>query len=54
MDRRLESNKQAAVTFLKLAFVDKKPEEAIRLYVGTTTNSIIPAYRTARMAFSLT
>jgi predicted SnoaL-like aldol condensation-catalyzing enzyme len=34
MDERLESNKQTAMAFLSMAFVDKSPEEAVRLYVG--------------------
>jgi predicted SnoaL-like aldol condensation-catalyzing enzyme len=34
MDNKMESNKQTAIAFLKMAFVDKNPEKAIRLYVG--------------------
>jgi len=34
MDSTLESNKRTAMAFLKTAFVEGNPEEAIRLYVG--------------------
>ncbi len=34
MDSALESNKRTAMAFLKTAFLERNPEEAIRLYVG--------------------
>jgi predicted SnoaL-like aldol condensation-catalyzing enzyme len=34
MESTLESNKRTAMAFLKMAFVEGNPEEAIRLYVG--------------------
>ena len=45
MNSKLESNKQAAIAFLRMALVDKNPEEAIRLYVGdyyTQHNPAVP------------
>lgn len=34
MESSLELNKRTAMAFMKMAFVDGNPEEAIRLYVG--------------------
>jgi predicted SnoaL-like aldol condensation-catalyzing enzyme len=55
MDGKLESNKQAAIAFLRMAFVDKNPEEAIRLYVGdyyTQHNPTVPNGKDGVLAFA--
>ena len=55
MTNALEANKQAAIAFLKMAFIDKKPAEAIHRYVGDhykQHNPLVPDGKEGVLAYA--
>lgn len=51
MDENLEANKQAVIDFFKTAFIEKDPEKAVRLYVGSDYRQHNPFIADGKQAF---
>ena len=51
MDENLEANKQTVINFCKTAFIEKDPEKAMRLYVGSYYKQHNPFIQDGKQAF---
>ena len=51
MDENLEANKQIVINLFKTAFIEKDPEKAVRLYVGSYYTQHNPFIQDGKQAF---
>lgn len=51
MDKKLKANKKVVMDFFRKAFIDKDPENAVRLYVGRSYRQHNPLWSDGKESF---
>ena len=51
MDEKLEANKRVAINFFKTAFIERDPEKAVQLYVGSYYKQPNPFFPDGKQGF---
>jgi len=51
MDKKLEANKEMVINFFKTAFIERDPEKAVQLYVGSYYTQHNPFFPDGKQGF---